>query len=153
MKPELEELIKAERQVSDIRFLANTIQGGRIRPSTYIHELQMPYDIFEEMKDLELIDIMFLVRRDRDENGRTQDPIAFFEFRNGIVIVSFRHIYNREDFRSMADRYLIIKAYGEYPFKANWVSKMNFDKKIEHIVYQRNNKKLKNVKRVKKTQS
>ena len=127
---------KAERQFSYIRFIAETIQSGRIKPATYIHEFEMPYDIFEEMKDINIIDIIYLARRDKGWNGKIHDPIAFFEFKNGKVIVSFRHIYNREDFRSVADRYIILKAYGEYPFRANWVSKMNLDKNInkQHIM-------------------
>jgi len=133
MEHETKDRIKTEGRQSDYRFLSQTIQGGRIRPATFIHELQMPHTLFEEMKDLKLIDIDYLARRERDKNGRTHDPIAFFEFKSEMVVVSFHHIFNREDFRSMVDRYLIIKAYGYYPCKANWVSKMNFDKKIELV--------------------
>ena len=133
MEHETQDRIKTEGRQSDYRFTSQTVQGGRIRPATFIHELQMPHEIFEEMEDLKLIDIDYLARRERDKNGRTHDPIAFFEFKIEMVVVSFHHIFNREDFRSMVDRYLIIKAYGYYPCKANWVSKMNFDKKIELV--------------------
>ena len=133
MEHETQDRIKTEGRQSDYRFTSQTVQGGRIRPATFIHELQMPHEIFEEMEDLKLIDIDYLARRERDKNGRTHDPIAFFDFKEEAVIVSFHHIFNREDFRSMVDRYLIIKAYGYYPCKANWVSKMNFDKKIELV--------------------
>jgi len=135
MKTKTEDLINAERRIADFRFLAQTLQGGRIRPATFIHEFQMPHCLFEEMKDRELIDIMYLTKRERDHKGKTHDPIAFFEFRSEAVIVSFHHIFNREDFRMVVDRYLIIKAYGFYPCKANWVSKMNFDKKIEAVTH------------------
>jgi hypothetical protein len=141
MNPQIQELIKVERQISDIRFVVNTIQGGRISPATFIHELEMPFEMFEEMKEANLIDIIYLGRREIDENGRSHDPIAFFTFRKEIVIVSFKNIYNREDFRTMVDRYLIIKAYGYYPLKANWVSKMNFDRKIELIQNEFNKKR------------
>ena len=133
MDPETQDRIKTERRQSDYRFTSQTVQGGRIRPATFIHELQMPHILFEEMKDLKLIDIDYLARRERDKNGRTHDPIAFFEFKSEMVVVSFHHIFNREDFRGMVDRYLIIKAYGYYPCKANWLSKMNFDRKIELV--------------------
>ena len=134
MESETQDLIKAEhRRQSNCRFLTETTQGGRIRPATFIHELQMPHEIFGEMKDLKLIDIDYLARRERDKNGRTHDPIAFFEFKPDMVVVSFHHIFNREDFRGMVDRYLIIKAYGYYPCKANWTSKLNFDRKIELV--------------------
>ena len=133
MEHETQNRIKMERRQSDYRFQSQTVQGGRIRPATFIHELQMPHEIFEEMKDLKLIDIDYLARRERDKNGRTHDPIAFFEFKSEMVVVSFHHIFNREDFRGMVDRYLIIKAYGYYPCKANWLSKMNFDRKIELV--------------------
>jgi len=133
MEHETQNSIKMERRQSDYRFQSQTVQGGRIRPATFIHELQMPHEIFEEMKDLKLIDIDYLARRERDKNGRTHDPIAFFEFKSEMVVVSFHHIFNREDFRGMVDRYLIIKAYGYYPCKANWLSKMNFDRKIELV--------------------
>ena len=133
MEPENQDLIKTEQRQSNYRFLSQTVQGGRIRPATFIHELQMPHILFEEMKELNLIDIDYLARRERDKNGRTHDPIAFFEFKSEMVVVSFHHIFNREDFRGMVDRYLIIKAYGYYPCKANWVSKLNFDRKIELV--------------------
>lgn len=134
MKTETEDLIKAERRISDFRFLAQTLQGGRIRPSTFIHEFQMPHCLFDEMKDRHLIDVEYLTRREIDSKGRSHNPIAFFEFKPEMVVVSFHHIFNREDFKMMVDRYLIIKAYGFYPCKVNWVSKMNFDKKIEQVV-------------------
>ena len=133
MEHETQDRIKTEQRQSNYRFLSQTVQGGRIRPATFIHELQMPHILFEEMKELNLIDIDYLARRERDKNGRTHDPIAFFEFKSEMVVVSFHHIFNREDFRGMVDRYLIIKAYGYYPCKANWVSKLNFDRKIELV--------------------
>ena len=134
-------MIELERL--NILFLKETLQGNRIRPATFIHEIKMPFVIFREMKEKNLIDLRFLTDRRPSELNRKQNPIAFFEFKDDTVTISFQHIYNREDFRTVVDRFLIIKAYGEYPLKANWVSKMNFDKKVEYIVYQRNNKKLK----------
>jgi hypothetical protein len=120
MSPETQDLIRAE-QLRDVRFIIDIIQGGRIRPSVYIHEFEMPLDIYLDMKNAGVIDHEYLFLQ----------KLAFFEFRKEKVIVSFHHIYNREDFRSMADRFLIIQAYGSYPFKANWTSKINFDEKVE----------------------
>jgi hypothetical protein len=94
----------------------------------------MPFTIFYEMKELNLIDLKYLTDRKPNHLNKKQDPIAFFEFKNDKAIVSFRHIYNREDFRTVIDRYLIVKAYGTYPIQANWTSKMNLDKKVKQRV-------------------
>jgi hypothetical protein len=126
MKQGTEEIRLLNRQ-----FIQETLQGRRIRPSTFIHEIQMPLVLFEEMKDAGLIDLRYLTDRRPNELNIKQNPIAFFEFKNDNVTVSFQHIYNREDFRTVVDRYLIIKAYGFYPIRANWTSKMNLDKKVK----------------------
>ncbi len=119
----------------NILFLKETLQGNRIRSSTFIHELEMPYELFEEMKEKKLIDLKYLTDRRPNHLNKKQNPIAFFEFKNDKVIVSFEHIYNREDFRTVIDRYLIIRAYGFYPLRANWTSKMNLDKNIKvHVM-------------------
>lgn len=114
-------------------FLSQTIQGGRVRPGTFIHEFQMPASLFDDMYNQNLINVEYLSKRDIDSSGRSHEPIAYFQFGEDMVTVSFHHIFNREDFRGIVDRYLIIKAYGYYPCKANWVSKMNFDRKIEAV--------------------
>jgi hypothetical protein len=140
MKADLIVMERSAKKLPDFSFISDIAQRGRIRPATFIHEFQMPFSIFEEMKDSRLIDIIYLTQRERDDNGRTHDPIAHFEIKDKTVIACFHHIYNREDFRSMVDRYLIIKAYGRYPCKANWVSKMNFDKSIEAVQHVFNKK-------------
>lgn len=140
MKSETEELIETERRRDNFSYIAEVIQRGRIKPATFIHEFQMPACLFEEMKDKKLIDVVYLVRREKDGRGKTHDPIAFFDFKPDVVNVSFHHIFNRQDFKAMVDRYLIIKAYGYYPCKANWVSKMNFDKSTEPVQHVFNKK-------------
>jgi hypothetical protein len=135
MNPQTQELIKTERRLADCFFTKETIQGGKVRQSTYIHEIEMSYDLYFQLKDRKIINHNSLARFSSKRNGeRIWDPIAFFEFKNDKVIISFSHIYNREDFRAMIDRYLIIEAYGEYPLKINWVSKMNFDPKPKELV-------------------
>jgi len=118
----------------NIQFLKETLQGNRTRPASFIHEIEMPYGLFEEMKEADFIDVKYLTDRRENHLNKKQNPIAFFEFRNDKVIVSFQHIYNREDFRMVVERYLIIKAYGFYPLKVNWTSKMNLDKNIKKRV-------------------
>jgi len=126
----------SEIKILNRLFIKETLQGNRIRPATFIHEIEMPVIIFEEMRDKKLIDIEYLTDRRPNELNKKQNPIAFFEFKDDKITVSFQHIYNREDFRTVVDRYLIVKAYGFYPIKANWVSKMNLDKNInkQHIM-------------------
>jgi len=129
----MEEAIK-EIQRLNVQFLKETLQGNRIRSSTFIHEIVMPYSLFEEMKEKNLIDLKYLTDRRPNHLNKKQNPIAFFEFKDDKVIVSFQHIYNREDFRAVVERYLIIRAYGFYPLKVNWTSRMNLDKNIKKRV-------------------
>ena len=129
----MEDLLEIHRL--NVQFLKETLQGNRIKPSVFIHEIEMPYELFEEMKEKNLIDLKYLTDRRPNHLNKKQNPIAFFEFKGDKTIVSFEHIYNREDFRAVVDRYLIIRAYGFYPLKVNWTSKMNLDKNIKiHVM-------------------
>lgn len=128
------ELPEAERRMSDIFFVKEVIQGGKIRPATYIHEIILPAELYFELKDNCIIDHESLaIYKEKDSGKRVWDPIAFFEFKSEKVVISFHHIFNREDFRAMIDRYLIIKAYGNYPLVCNWTSRMNIGQEIELV--------------------
>ena len=118
MKQETEELIKAENRRSDFRFVADIIQRGRIRQSTYVHELVLPDHLYEEIKNHGIIDHedMYILKQ------------AFFEYRRDKVIISFQHLFACEDLHHRIDQYLVIKAYGSYPIQRAGISKMNFDK-------------------------
>ena len=120
MNQKTRDLIEAETSVHDFRYIVEVIQGGRIRPSTFVHELIIPTDIYHEMKNLSLIDHQYLALH----------RIAFFQFRNNRVIVSFSHMYNCEDFHHSVDRFIIVKHLGSYPVTRTGVSKMNFDNAI-----------------------
>lgn len=133
MDPQIEIRQKEIRSLNR-QFIQETLQGRRIRPASFIHEIQMPLVLFEEMKENKIIDLKYLTDRKPNELNKKQNPIAFFEFKEDKVTVSFYHIYNREDFRTVIDRYLIVKAYGFYPIQTNWTSKMNLDKKIKMLV-------------------
>lgn len=128
MKDQLRDLIEAENATYDYRYIADVIQNGRIRPSTFVHEIIVPSDIYQEMKNLGLIDHQYLALH----------RIAFFQFKSDRVIVSFCHMYNCEDFHNSVDRFLIVKHLGSYPITRTGVSKMNFDNAIEpvsHVVH------------------
>lgn len=125
METDVKELIRMERRQSDFNFIAEVIQRGRIRPSTYVHELTMPVEIYEDMKHQNLIDHEYIFMH----------KLAFFEFRRDTVIVSFAHLYNCEDFHHQVDRFIIRRLTGNYPIKRSGVSKMNFDKTIEPVEF------------------
>jgi hypothetical protein len=128
MKEEIKELITAERRRADFSFISKVIQRGHIRPSTYIHEIGIPYELYEEMSARDIIDheYYFLSKQ------------AFFEFKREEVVISFVHMYACEDFHHIIDRFIIINCLGKYPVRRAGVSKMNFDKKIEMVVLMRN---------------
>jgi hypothetical protein len=122
MSAEMKELIKAERRRDNFNFIASVIQRGRIRQSTYVHEIIMPEDIYEEITDLGIIN--------HEDYYILQQ--AFFEFRHGKVIISFQHLYACEDLHHRIDQYLITKALGYYPIQRAGISKMNFDKGLKN---------------------
>ena len=117
MNPQTQELIKTERRRSDFSYIAEVIQGGRIRPSTYVHELILPDYLYEELRDRNVInnEDYYILKQ------------AFFEFRRDNVIISFQHLYACEDLHHRIDRYLVVKAFGNYPIQRAGISKMNFD--------------------------
>jgi hypothetical protein len=118
MKEEIAELIKAERQHDGFRFIAEVIQKGRIRPSTYVHEIIIPDYLYEDLMDKGIIN-------HHDNYTKNQ---AFYEFRHGRVIVSFMHLWACEDMHHRIDHFLIVKFTGSYPITRKGISKMNFDK-------------------------
>ncbi len=120
-----QELIKAENRLSDCLFIKEVIQGGKIRQSIYIHEIIISMDLYFELKETRIINHEALAVYKNAGGKRIWDPIAFFEFKSDRVIISFHNIMNREDFRTLIDRYLIVKAYGSYPVICNWSSRMN----------------------------
>jgi hypothetical protein len=122
MKDSSKELIQAERNRTNFNFIAEVIQKGRIRQSTYCHELIMPESIYIEMNERGLIN--------HEDYYILQQ--AFFEFRHGKVIISFQHLFACEDFHHLIDRFLISKSYGFYPIERNGISKMNFDKNVKN---------------------
>lgn len=130
MKPETEELIKAERRRDNFSYIADVIQRGRIRPSTFTHEIGIPYDIYEAMSNRNLIDHEYFFL----------SKTAFFEFRNEEVIVSFNHLYLCEDFHHLVDRFIIRSLMGNYPIRRTGISKMNFDEKVEKVQHVFNKK-------------
>jgi hypothetical protein len=130
MKQEIDELFKAERRRDNFNFIAKVIQRGHIRPATYIHEIGLPYDLYEAMSNANVIDHEYYFL----------SKTAFFEFRNEEVIVSFNHLYLCEDFHHLVDRFMIVSLTGSYPVCRSGVSKMNFDKKIEAVQHVFNKK-------------
>ena len=117
---------ETEERKYDFSDITINIQRGRIRPSTYIHELTMPVEIYEQMRDSNLIDHAYL----------STHKLAFFEFKGDRVVVNFQHIYNCEDFHHMVDRFIIYMLTGGYPITRTGYSKMNFDKTIEAVQHQ-----------------
>ena len=130
MKEQTKELLNAERRYSDFSYISEIIQRGRIRPSTYTHEIMMPVSLYEEMKDRGYIN--------HGDNYTLQN--IFFEFKKEEIRVSFMHLYVCEDFHHKIDQFLIVKAYGFYPIKRSGQSKMNFDRivKDKSILKQKN---------------
>lgn len=124
MTPEIKELIKVERRRDNFTFIADVIQRGHIRPSTFTHEIGLPYDLYEAMSNANVIDHEYFFL----------SKTAFFEFRNEEVIVSFNHLYLCEDFHHLVDRFMIISLTGSYPIRRAGVSKMNFDKQAKELI-------------------
>jgi hypothetical protein len=124
MKPEVKELIKTERRRSDFGFITEVVQRGRIKPAKYVHSLAMPVFLYEELRDGNVIipEDYFI------------DQLAFFEFRHEKAIVSFVNLYNCEDLHRRILTYLVVKFAGSCPIERTGVSKMNFDRTVEHVV-------------------
>jgi hypothetical protein len=124
MKPEIQELIKAERHQSDFGFITEVIQRGRIKPAKFIHSLKIPMHLYEEMRDKGVI---------KPENYYIHES-AFFEFRHEKVIISFVCRGLCDDLQFAIDHYLIVEYSGNYPIERTYSSKMNFDKHIEPVM-------------------
>jgi hypothetical protein len=130
MKPETIELTKSERQWSDFGFITETIQRGRIRPAKFIHILEIPKYIYDELVLHAII---------KPENYFIHES-AFFEYRHERVIISFVSRGLCDDLQFAIDRYLIVEFCGKYPIERKYSSKMNHDKpekNVELVVLQR----------------
>jgi hypothetical protein len=114
MKPEILELIKAERRRDNFNFIAKVIQRGRKRPAKYHHNLSMPISLYEELRSHGIIDML--------ELEAYQD--VFFEVYQDEVTISFYNLYAIEDLHRRIDYYLIMKFSGSYPIKRTGVSKL-----------------------------
>jgi len=112
MKDFLNDLIIAEKQKADKSFITETLQNGRYRPKRYKHYLSMPFDLFFELKDENVIKI--------DEyyvlDSYDRSPV-FFEFRLNQAFIYFECLYLCEDLHRKIDHYLIVKCSGSYPLK------------------------------------
>jgi hypothetical protein len=120
MKEETLELIKTYRRKPGFDFIVNTIQKGRIRPARYVHALEIPAPLYEEMVEKQVINL----------NDYFINQSAFFELRHDMVIISFAQLFCCEDLHHRVDHYLVIKGLGYYPIKRIGVSRMNFDEAI-----------------------
>jgi hypothetical protein len=107
MKEETKKLIKAERRRSDFSFIAEVVQGGRSRPKKFKHFLSMPVFLYEEMRDIGVI----------DPESYFIDKSAFFEFTQEKVTISFINLYVCEDLHRKIDHYLVMKFAGSYPIE------------------------------------
>ena len=124
MKVDVQGLIRTERRRDSFNFIIHVIQRGRIRPAKYIHSITMPVLLYEELRDIGVIDM---------ENYYI-DEAAFFENKDEDVIISFINLYACEDMHRRIDYYLVVKYSGSYPIKRTGVSKMNFSRKIQPVV-------------------
>lgn len=143
MKAEVKELIRTEKRRSDFGFITEVIQRGRIKPAKYVHSLSMPLFLYEELRDRGAIvpEDYFI------------DESAFFEFRNDTAIISFITLFACEDLHRRIDYYLVVKFAGSYPIQRSGVSRMNFDRKKEHVVLIKGPKKKRNAKTKVKTKT
>jgi hypothetical protein len=117
MNPDTQQLIKAEQRRSDFSFISQVIQRGHIRPSTYVHEIGISYNIYEDMKFRGWINHEYYYTSKQ----------AFFEYKKDEVVISFMHLYACEDFHHLIDRFIIMSLAGKYPVRRAGISKMNFD--------------------------
>ncbi len=107
MKQEIKELIKTERRRHDFSFIAEVVQRGRSRPKKFKHFLSMPTFLYEEMRDIGVI----------DPESYFIDESAFFEFTQEKVKISFVNLYACEDLHRKIDHYLVVKLAGSYPIE------------------------------------
>lgn len=118
----MEDPITTDRR-DDFSFISKIVQRGHIRPATYVHEIGIPYEIYQDMSDKGMIDHEYYF----------VSKSSFFEFRREEVIISFMHLYAAEDFHHLIDRFIICSLTGGYPVRRAGVSKMNFDVKKEYV--------------------
>jgi len=124
MKPETKELINTERRKNDFGFITEAVQRGHIRPAKYIHSLEIPMYLYEEMREKGII---------KPEDYFIRET-AFFEFRHERAIISFVNRGLCDSLHFAIDRYLIIEYMGKYPIQRKYQSKMNNDKTARELV-------------------
>ncbi len=101
------DLITAERRRSEFGFITESVQGGRIKPAKYKHNIQMPVYLYEELRDRGVI----------NAEDYYIDSSAFFHFTLEEATISFINLYHAEDLHRRIDHYLVVKFAGSYPIK------------------------------------
>lgn len=123
----METLVMEEKKKTgktDLCFITEIIQRGRIRPAKYIHTLVIPSFIYDEL-------ILHGIVKPEDYYIH---ETAFFEFRYEKVLISFACRGLCDALQFAIDKYLITELMGKYPIERTGQSKMNFDKKqFDHI--------------------
>jgi hypothetical protein len=107
---------------NSFQFITETIQRGRIRPAKFIHSLEIPKYIYDEL-------ILYGILK--PENYYIYES-AFFEYRHERVIISFVNRGLCDDLQFAIDRYLIKEFCGKYPIERKYQSKMNKDSKLKN---------------------
>ena len=108
----------AIKETQSFAFITENIQRGRIRPAKFIHILEIPKYIYDELVLHAII---------KPENYFIHKS-AFFEYRHERVIISFVSRGLCDDLQFAIDRYLITEFCGKYPIERKYSSKMNNDK-------------------------
>lgn len=107
-----------EQKSESFSFITEVIQRGRIRPAKFIHSLEIPKYIYDELTLHGIV---------KPENYYILES-AFFEYRHERVIISFVSRTLCDDLQFAIDRYLITEFGGKYPIERKYSSKMNRDK-------------------------
>lgn len=108
----------------DFDFVLRTLQKGRVRQSTFIHELVIPESLYIELRDNRIIDHS----KYHYFKSNLMLFTVWFEFRHSKVIISFQHQYYAEAFHHMIDKYLVEKYIKPYPVERLVASSMNFER-------------------------
>jgi hypothetical protein len=117
MKSDTLELIRSTQRKKGFEFIVQNIQRNRIRPAKYVHVIEIPAELYEEMVEKNVINL----------NDYFINQTAFFEIRQDVVTISFVQLCCAEDLHHRIDYYLVVKGLGFYPIKRIGISKMNFD--------------------------
>lgn len=107
MSKDTRDLIKAESRRDTFGFVVDVVQRGRLRPKKYKHQVIMPDYLYEELRNRGVI----------DSEALFIDEIAFFEYRNSEVLISFISLFSAEDLHRKIDHFLVTKFAGSYPIR------------------------------------